>query len=91
MQGPYDIFGSIIVASGAPTEWVAYEEINEHFSVLAIFDEKIYDRWSSKESGIWDYVIPEEQIAEKLRNNEWPRWEPDFLKKILESYGRKQP
>lgn len=90
MQGPLDLFGAIVVASGAPSKWVAYEEINEGFAVLAVFDDSILERWSSRESGIWDYVVSEQQIFEKLQADEWPGWDPDFLKRILESYKRRQ-
>lgn len=89
-QGTFEIFGSIIVASGEPSKWVAYEDVNEDFAVLAVFDGRTFERWSSKESGIFDYVISEHQVSEKLQADEWPGWEPDFLKKIIESYGRRK-
>lgn len=89
-QGPFEIFGSIIVASGEPSKWVAYEDVNEHFAILAVFDGSTFERWSSKESGIFDYVISEDQVSEKLQADEWVGWEPNFLREIIESYGRGQ-
>lgn len=86
-QGPFEIFGSIIVASGESSKWVAYEDADEHFAILAVFDGSTFERWSSKESGIFDYVISEDQVSEKLQADEWVGWESDFLKKIIESYG----
>ncbi|MGJ7903162.1 hypothetical protein [Lysobacter sp. 1R34A] len=85
-QGPFEIFGSIIVVSGEP-KWVAYEDVDEHFAILAVFDASTFERWSAKESGVFDYVISEDQVSEKLQADEWVGWESDFLKKIIESYG----
>lgn len=89
-QGPFEIFGSIIVVSGEPSKWVAYEDVDEHFAILAVFDASTFERWSAKESAVFDYVISEDQVSEKLRADEWVGWESDFLKKIIESYGRGQ-
>ena len=89
-QGSLDLFGSIIAVTGSPSEWVAYEETNEGFAVLALFDIATFERWSSKDSGIWDYALSKEQIVAKLSADEWPGWDPTFLRKILESYGKTQ-
>ncbi|MGO1073768.1 hypothetical protein [Lysobacter sp. CA199] len=89
MHGDVDFFSSIVVVSGAPSEWMAYEEVNEGFAVLAVFDDRIFERWSARESAIWDCVLSEEQVVEKLRTDEWVGLAPEFLSGILKSYGRK--
>ncbi|MET4728555.1 hypothetical protein ABIE09_002365 [Lysobacter enzymogenes] len=88
-QGPLDLFGSKVVVSSASMEWIAYEEANEGFAVLAVFDEQTWKYLSSVESGVWDYATSAEQVATKLLDDKWHGWEPDFLRQILNSYRRK--
>lgn len=87
MQSEHDLFGSIVAASVMPSRWVAYEEFGD-FSVLAVFDDDTWGRWSSKDSGILDYVISEERIAEMLASDDPLWWQRDFLKEILSAYGQ---
>lgn len=87
MQSEHDLFGSIVAASVMPSRWVAYEEFGD-FAVLAVFDGDTWGRWSSKDSGILDYVISEERIAEMLASDDPLWWQRDFLKEILSAYGQ---
>jgi hypothetical protein len=87
MQSELDLFGSVVAVSVMPSRWVAYEEFGD-FAVLAVFDDDTWKRWSSKDSGILDYVISEERIAEMLASDDPLWWHRDFLKDILSAYGQ---
>lgn len=88
MQSPLDLFCSTTAVSSAPSKWIAYEEAREDFSIVAIFDDELWRRWSPQDSEIREYVICEQQLAASLISDEPPMWEPDFLRVILKSYGR---
>ncbi|WP_057918626.1 hypothetical protein [Lysobacter antibioticus] len=88
MQSELDLFRAVVAVSVMPSKWVAYEEIGEDFAVLAAFDDDTWGRWSSKDSGILDYVISEERIAEMLASDAPLWWQRDFLREILSAYGQ---
>lgn len=88
MHSELDLFSSIIVVTAAPSKWVVYEDTAEDFTVIAVFDDETWRRWTSKDSGIWDHAICKDQIAARLTVDEWPGWERDFLAEILASYGQ---
>ena len=87
MHSELDLFASIVVVSNEPSKWIIYEEAGEDFSVLGVFDDELWEHWSTASNEIHDYTIGEDRLMADLDNDAPPTWKPEFLVAFLKAYG----